>query len=99
MCIRDRNRVYTEYYRARGYDFDITSTTRYDQAYVEGGDVFENISRIVDAVSYTHLDVYKRQEDGGDGEGQRRLAALGGVDVQGHRQGGGGGVQGVKRCV
>ena len=25
------NRVYTEYYRARGYDFDITSTTRYDQ--------------------------------------------------------------------
>ena len=42
------NRVYTEYYRARGYDYDITSTTQYDQAYVEGGDVFENISQIVD---------------------------------------------------
>ena len=42
------NRVYTEYYRTRGYDYDITSTTQYDQAYVEGGDVFENISQIVD---------------------------------------------------
>ena len=40
--------MYTEYYRARGYDYDITSTTQYDQAYVEGGDVFENISQIVD---------------------------------------------------
>ena len=42
------NRVYTEYYRARGYDYDITSTTQYDQAYVDGGDVFDNISKIVD---------------------------------------------------
>ena len=42
------NRVYTEYYRTRGYDYDITSTTQYDQAYVDGGDVFENISQIVD---------------------------------------------------
>lgn len=42
------NRVYTEYYRTRGYDYDITSTTQYDQAYVDGGDVFDNISRIVD---------------------------------------------------
>lgn len=30
------NRIYTEYYRGRGYDFDITSSTRYDQAYVPG---------------------------------------------------------------
>ena len=30
------NRVYTEYYRTRGYDYDITSTTQYDQAYVDG---------------------------------------------------------------
>ncbi len=37
------NRVYTEYYRTRGYDFDITSTTAYDQYYVKGRDVFENI--------------------------------------------------------
>ena len=49
------NRVYTEYYRARGYDFDITSTTRYDQAYVEDGDIFENISRIVDDIFNNYI--------------------------------------------
>ena len=44
------NRVFTEYYRSRGYDFDITSSTRYDQAYVQGRDIFENVSRIVDEI-------------------------------------------------
>ncbi|MBE6989525.1 MAG: spore cortex-lytic protein [Ruminococcaceae bacterium] len=44
------NRVYTEYYRSRGYEFDITSTTRYDQAYTPGGEVFENIGIIVDEI-------------------------------------------------
>ena len=47
------NRVYTEYYRARGYD--TTSTTRYDQAYVEDGDIFENISRIVDDIFNNYI--------------------------------------------
>ena len=42
------NRIYTEYYRARGYDFDITNSTAFDQSYVVGRDIFENISRIVD---------------------------------------------------
>lgn len=42
------NRVYTEWYRSRGYDFDITNSTRYDQAFVRGREIFENISRIVD---------------------------------------------------
>jgi len=42
------NRVYTEYYRAQGYPFDITSSTSYDQAFVEGRDIFANISRLVD---------------------------------------------------
>ncbi len=42
------NRVYTEYYRARGYDFDITNTTQYDQSFVEGRDIFDNISELVD---------------------------------------------------
>ena len=37
------NRLYTEYYRTRGYDFDITSTTAYDQFFVPGRDIFENI--------------------------------------------------------
>ena len=44
------NRIYTEYYRSRGYDFDITNTTRFDQAYVPNRDIFENISQIVDEI-------------------------------------------------
>ena len=40
------NRIYTEYYRSRGYDFDITNSTRYDQYFVAGRDIFENIQRI-----------------------------------------------------
>ncbi len=42
------NRVYTEFYRSRGYDFDITSSTAIDQAFVNGRSYFDNISRIVD---------------------------------------------------
>ena len=44
------NRVYSEYYRSRGYDFDITNSTAYDQSFVNGRDVFENISAIVDDI-------------------------------------------------
>lgn len=40
------HRVYTEYYRTRGYDFDITNNTAYDQAFVNGREVFENIQQI-----------------------------------------------------
>ena len=40
------NRIYTEYYRSRGYDFDITNSTSVDQSFVNGRDVFENVSRI-----------------------------------------------------
>ncbi len=42
------NRIYTEWYRARGYDFDITNTTQFDQAFVHNRDIFENISLLVD---------------------------------------------------
>lgn len=42
------NRVYTEWYRSRGYDFDITNSTQYDQAFVRGREIFENISQLVD---------------------------------------------------
>ena len=42
------NRVYTEFYRSRGYDFDITNSTAYDQAFVNGRSYFDNISRLVD---------------------------------------------------
>lgn len=40
------NRVYSEYYRSRGYDFDITNTTAYDQTFINGRDYFENIAEI-----------------------------------------------------
>ena len=49
------NRVYTEYYRSRGYDFDVTNTTQYDQSYVPGGDIFENISRITDEIFNNYI--------------------------------------------
>lgn len=42
------NHVYTEYYRSRGYSFDITNSTAYDQAYVQGRNIFDDISRLVD---------------------------------------------------
>lgn len=44
------NRVYTEFYRAQGYDFDITNSTAIDQSFVKNRDIFENISRIVDEI-------------------------------------------------
>ncbi|MBC8569326.1 peptidoglycan-binding protein [Zongyangia hominis] len=44
------NRVYTEWYRSRGYDFDITNSTQYDQFFVENRDIFDNISKIVDDI-------------------------------------------------
>lgn len=42
------NRIYTEYYRSRGYDFDITNSTAIDQSFTPGRSYFENISRLVD---------------------------------------------------
>ncbi len=44
------NRVYTEWYRSRGYDFDITNSTAYDQSFVKGRNIFENINEIVDDI-------------------------------------------------
>ncbi len=42
------NRIYTEWYRSRGYNFDITSETQYDQKFIEGRQIYQNISRLVD---------------------------------------------------
>ena len=42
------NRVYTEFYRSRGYDFDITNSTAIDQYFVNGRSFFDNISQLVD---------------------------------------------------
>lgn len=44
------NRIYTEWYRSRGYDYDITNSTAYDQYYVQGRPIYESISKIVDEI-------------------------------------------------
>ncbi len=49
------NRVYTEFYRSRGYDFDITSSTAYDQFFVRGRSFFSNVSRLVDELFNSYL--------------------------------------------
>ena len=49
------NRVYTEFYRSRGYDFDITSSTAYDQFFVNGRSFFDNVARIVDDLFNDYL--------------------------------------------
>ena len=49
------NRVYTEFYRSRGYDFDITNSTAFDQYFVNGRSFFDNVSRIVDELFNDYL--------------------------------------------
>lgn len=44
------NRVYTEFYRSRGYDFDITSSTAIDQKFINGRCYFDSVSRITDRI-------------------------------------------------
>ncbi|MEE0109292.1 MAG: peptidoglycan-binding protein [Oscillospiraceae bacterium] len=49
------NRVYTEFYRSRGYDFDITNSTAYDQFFVNGRSYFTNVARLVDELFDDYL--------------------------------------------
>ena len=49
------NRVYTQFYRSSGRDFDITSSPAYDQTYVYGRDIFSNVSRIVDEIFNSYI--------------------------------------------
>ena len=49
------NRIYTQYYPSRGYDFDITNDTAIDQSYVSGRDTFENIGEIVDEIFNSYV--------------------------------------------
>lgn len=49
------NRIYTEWYRGRGYNFTITSSTAYDQAFSYGRNIFEEISVIVDEMFTTFI--------------------------------------------
>ena len=49
------NRVYTEFYRSRGYDYDITNSTAFDQYFVNGRSFFDNVSRLVDELFNDYL--------------------------------------------
>ena len=49
------NRIYTEFYPSRGYDFDITNSTAFDQYFVPERDIFENISQIVDDIFNSYV--------------------------------------------
>lgn len=53
------NRVYTEFYRSKGYNFDITNSPAYDQTYIYQRDIFSNISELVDEI----FDSYIRREE------------------------------------
>lgn len=44
------NRVFTEWYRAQGYPFDITNSTAYDQYFIYGRPIYDSINRIVDQI-------------------------------------------------
>ena len=49
------NRVYTEFYPSRGYPFNITASTAYDQKFIRGRNIFENISQLVDELFTTYI--------------------------------------------
>ncbi len=49
------NRIYTEWYRNKGYDFTITSSTAYDQKWIYGRNIFDNISDIVDDIFENYI--------------------------------------------
>ena len=49
------NRVYTEFYPSRGYPFQITSETAYDQKFIKGRNTYENIDRMVDELFTTYI--------------------------------------------
>lgn len=49
------NRIYTEFYRSQGYDFDITNSTQYDMSFVPGRDIFQPISEVVDELFNSYI--------------------------------------------
>jgi peptidoglycan hydrolase-like amidase len=52
------NRLFTQWYRAQGYNFDITNSTQFDQAFVKDRGTFENVDEIVNEI----FDEYIRRE-------------------------------------
>ncbi|MCI5725918.1 MAG: peptidoglycan-binding protein [Clostridium sp.] len=56
------NRIYTEWYRGKGKDFDITSSTAYDHAFNYGRNIYDNISSIVDDIFSTYVKRYGKKQ-------------------------------------
>jgi hypothetical protein len=49
------NRVFTEWYRSKGFNFDITNSTQFDQYFVEGRNIFDSVSVIANEIFNTYL--------------------------------------------
>ncbi|MBD8942230.1 MAG: peptidoglycan-binding protein [Clostridiales bacterium] len=49
------NRVYTEWYRNKGYDFTITSSTAFDHKWINNRNIFDTISLVVDEIFDQYL--------------------------------------------
>lgn len=60
------NRIYTEWYRSRGYDFDITNSTSYDQYFVYKRTIFEVMERLTSEIFNTYV------QKGGNAEPDRK---------------------------
>ena len=56
------NRIYTEWYRGKGKNFDITSSTAYDHAFNYGRNIYDNISSVVDEIFSTYIKRYGRKQ-------------------------------------
>ncbi|MGL4451278.1 MAG: peptidoglycan-binding protein [Sarcina sp.] len=56
------NRIYTEWYRGKGKNFDITNVTAYDQAFVYGRTIYDSISNVVDELFTTFAKRYSQKQ-------------------------------------
>jgi len=55
------NRIFTEWYKSRGYNFTITSSPQYDQYYVHNRTIYQSISNVVDEVFSKYIRIYNNQ--------------------------------------
>lgn len=56
------NRIYTEWYRGKGYNFQITSSTAYDHAFSYKRNIYDNISQAVDEIFSTYIKLMGRKQ-------------------------------------
>ena len=56
------NRIYTEWYPSQGYDFDITNSTAFDQAFVKDRNIFDSVAVVVNEVFNQYIQKANYQE-------------------------------------